>query len=70
MRVTFPVKSRDDNSTSVNLRISSLDEIGQMAFRGIKQLNPIQSTVFETAYNTSENMLVCAPTGDNKIARL
>ena len=52
----------------MNLRISSLDEIGQMAFRGIKQLNPIQSTVFETAYNTSENMLVCAPTGDNKIA--
>ena len=50
--------------------ISLLDEIGQMVFRGIKQLNTIQSTVFETAYGTSENMLVCAPTGKTNVAML
>ena len=48
------------------VNISSLDEIGQLAFRGIKQLNTIQSCVFQSAYNTSENLLVCAPTGAGK----
>lgn len=32
----------------------------------MKRLNRIQSIVFETAYNTNENMLVCAPTGAGK----
>ena len=48
------------------VKISSLDEIGQLAFRGIKTLNRIQSVVYNTAYTTSENMLVCAPTGAGK----
>ena len=30
------------------------------------KLNTIQSLVFETAYNSFENMLVCAPTGAGK----
>lgn len=46
--------------------ISSLDYIGQMAFQGMKSLNRIQSVVFDTAYRTNENMLVCAPTGAGK----
>ncbi|PIK56650.1 putative activating signal cointegrator 1 complex subunit 3-like [Apostichopus japonicus] len=46
--------------------IASLDEIGQMAFKGTKKLNRIQSVVFETAYNTNENLLICAPTGAGK----
>ncbi|XP_070529039.1 activating signal cointegrator 1 complex subunit 3 isoform X2 [Cardiocondyla obscurior] len=46
--------------------ISSLDEIGQMAFNGIKTLNRIQSIVFNSAYNTNENLLICAPTGAGK----
>ena len=29
-------------------------------------LNRIQSVVYETAYRTNENMLVCAPTGAGK----
>jgi activating signal cointegrator complex subunit 3 len=29
-------------------------------------LNRIQSVVFETAYNTNENLLICAPTGAGK----
>nr|XP_028578883.1 activating signal cointegrator 1 complex subunit 3 isoform X1 [Podarcis muralis] len=46
--------------------INDLDEIGQLAFKGMKRLNRIQSIVFETAYNTNENMLICAPTGAGK----
>uniref|UniRef100_A0A8C7XEW1 Activating signal cointegrator 1 complex subunit 3 n=1 Tax=Oryzias sinensis TaxID=183150 RepID=A0A8C7XEW1_9TELE len=39
--------------------ISELDE-------GMKRLNRIQSIVFETAYNSNENLLICAPTGAGK----
>ncbi|KAH9644006.1 hypothetical protein HF086_004267 [Spodoptera exigua] len=46
--------------------IAELDEIGQMAFENIKELNRIQSVVFQTAYNTNENLLICAPTGAGK----
>ncbi|XP_053736131.1 activating signal cointegrator 1 complex subunit 3 isoform X2 [Synchiropus splendidus] len=46
--------------------ISDLDEIGQLVFSGMKRLNRIQSIVFETAYNTNENLLICAPTGAGK----
>ncbi|KAI1885583.1 hypothetical protein AGOR_G00205300 [Albula goreensis] len=46
--------------------ISELDEVGQLVFQGMKRLNRIQSIVFETAYNTNENMLICAPTGAGK----
>ena len=46
--------------------ISSLDPVGQVAFKGMKSLNRIQSVVYPTAYHTSENMLVCAPTGAGK----
>ncbi|XP_038129491.1 activating signal cointegrator 1 complex subunit 3 [Cyprinodon tularosa] len=46
--------------------ISELDEVGQLVFKGMKRLNRIQSIVFETAYNTNENLLICAPTGAGK----
>jgi activating signal cointegrator complex subunit 3 len=46
--------------------IAELDDIGRLAFQGMKSLNRIQSVVFDTAYRTSENMLVCAPTGAGK----
>lgn len=37
-----------------------------MAFSGFEKLNQIQSIVFEQAYNTLENLLICAPTGAGK----
>ena len=46
--------------------IDQLDNWAQLAFNGTKRLNRIQSAVYETAYNSSENMLVCAPTGAGK----
>lgn len=48
------------------IKISSLDEIGQIAFKGTKELNRIQTVVYPVAYNTNENLLVCAPTGAGK----
>lgn len=48
------------------VRINQLDEIGQMAFAGTKELNRIQSVVYPTAYHSNENLLVCAPTGAGK----
>ncbi|XP_034181076.1 activating signal cointegrator 1 complex subunit obelus [Osmia lignaria lignaria] len=48
------------------ITISSLDDIGQMAFNGITSLNRVQSIVFNTAYHTNENLLICAPTGAGK----
>jgi len=41
-------------------------KVGQKAFHGITNLNRIQSVVFDAAYNTNENLLVCAPTGAGK----
>ena len=32
----------------------------------MKQLNTIQSCVFDKAYHTTENLLICAPTGAGK----
>ncbi len=46
--------------------IGSLPEWAQPAFEGMKELNRIQSRVSETALYSSENMLVCAPTGAGK----
>lgn len=48
------------------IQISSLDEIGQIAFKGTKELNRIQTIVYPTAYHTNENLLICAPTGAGK----
>ncbi len=36
------------------------------AFKDMKELNAIQSSVFETAFHSNKNMLICAPTGAGK----
>ena len=43
-----------------------LFQLGQTAFSGIESLNRIQSIVFDSAYHTNENLLICAPTGAGK----
>lgn len=47
----------------IRVKVNELDEIGQMAFAGTKELNRIQSVVYPVAYHSNDNMLVCAPTG-------
>lgn len=48
------------------IHVDSLDEIARIAFKGTKSLNHIQSVVFESAYQTNQNLLICAPTGAGK----
>lgn len=66
--VSIPAKGTPSDLTVGNQRIQveSLDEIGQIAFKGTKELNRIQTIVYPTAYHTNENLLICAPTGAGK----
>lgn len=65
--VHIPIPKQEPINFDIDpVSISSLDEIGQMAFNGIRSLNKIQSIVFKAAYHTNENLLICAPTGAGK----
>jgi antiviral helicase SLH1 len=44
-------------------KISDLDGLCRNTFKGYETLNRMQSLVYPVAYKTSENMLICAPTG-------
>ena len=46
--------------------ISAFKKVSQVAFKGIPCLNRLQSRLFDTAYKTNHNLLVCAPTGAGK----
>lgn len=46
--------------------ISAFSELGRAALSAYKTLNRVQSRVFEAAYRTNENLLICAPTGAGK----
>jgi activating signal cointegrator complex subunit 3 len=48
------------------VKIAELEDIAQIAFRGTKSLNRIQSVVFDAAYYSNENLLISAPTGAGK----
>ncbi|KAJ0395648.1 hypothetical protein ATCC90586_003056 [Pythium insidiosum] len=46
--------------------IAQLEPFAQTAFDGVTHLNRLQSKLFDAAYNTNQNLLVCAPTGAGK----
>ncbi|KAG1755822.1 Sec63-domain-containing protein [Suillus lakei] len=46
--------------------VNELDELARGSFPGYSSLNRIQSIVYPTAYQSNENILVCAPTGAGK----
>ncbi|GME28323.1 Helicase [Neofusicoccum parvum] len=48
------------------VKISDLDGLCRRTFKGYQTLNRMQSLVYPVAYRTSENMLICAPTGAGK----
>lgn len=48
------------------VKVSELDDLLRLVFRGTKTLNRIQSIVYPAAYQTNENLLVSAPTGAGK----
>lgn len=67
-KVTIPPPVLDASKLHPRLRISDImDSDSAVAFEGVDSLNPMQSAVFDTAFNRRENMLVCAPTGAGKV---
>ncbi len=48
------------------VQVSEMDGLCRRTFKGYKTLNRMQSLVYDVAYQTSENMLICAPTGAGK----
>ncbi|CAJ2650466.1 unnamed protein product [Trifolium pratense] len=47
-------------------KISAMPDWAQPAFKGMTQLNRVQSKVYETALSKPDNLLLCAPTGAGK----
>lgn len=67
-KVTIPPPVVDASKLHPRLRIRDImDPDCAIAFTGTETLNPMQSAVFDTAFNRRENMLVCAPTGAGKV---
>ncbi|CAL5401826.1 unnamed protein product [Camellia sinensis] len=48
------------------IKISDMPDWAQPAFKGMNQLNRVQSKVYETALFTAENILLCTSTGAGK----
>ncbi|KAI1381754.1 Sec63-domain-containing protein [Hypoxylon crocopeplum] len=48
------------------INIADMDGLCRRTFKGYKALNRMQSLVYPVAYKSSENMLICAPTGAGK----
>ncbi|KAL0006651.1 hypothetical protein SO802_008153 [Lithocarpus litseifolius] len=48
------------------IKISDMPDWAQPAFKGMKELNRVQSKVYETALFKADNILLCAPTGAGK----
>lgn len=66
--VVIPSKRSDRNDiVTTELKcIKDLDYLCMGTFTGYKTLNKVQSLVFPVAYESNENMLICAPTGAGK----
>ena len=72
--VNFPYVSKlgrlNDEVPILNFQervsITSLPKYAQPAFEGYESLNRIQSRLSNSALNTDENLLLCAPTGAGK----
>ncbi len=52
------------------ISINELPQWTQKAFKNMDKLNRVQSKMFDVALKSSENLLLCAPTGAGKVCRL
>ncbi|GMH32834.1 hypothetical protein BSKO_00668 [Bryopsis sp. KO-2023] len=65
--VIIPAKKPEPLADGESLvKIGDLEEWAQLAFQGYKTLNRIQSKIYQSAFHSNENILVCAPTGAGK----
>jgi pre-mRNA-splicing helicase BRR2 len=63
--VFVPSVTREKQSIP-KIPVSSMPPLYQPAFSRIKELNEVQSKVYDSAANSDENLLICAPTGSGK----
>ncbi|KAL7563665.1 hypothetical protein ACA910_013398 [Epithemia clementina (nom. ined.)] len=65
--VLIPPQERDESQLHPRLELDDLlTPQERLAFQGTASLNPMQSTVFEKAFHSRDNLMVCAPTGAGK----
>lgn len=65
--VYIPPASRSKKDSVKLIKISSLPGWTHEAFdSSVKALNPIQSRVYDAAFKSAHNLLICAPTGAGK----
>ena len=60
------LKAKPLDTNEKLVKISSMPDWAQPAFKGMTQLNRVQSKVYETALFKPDNLLLCAPTGAGK----
>lgn len=61
-----PLKSYQHKDGEKMVKISDMPAWSHEGFKGMKALNTIQSRVFPAAFESHENLLICAPTGAGK----
>ncbi|KAJ1904578.1 Pre-mRNA splicing, partial [Coemansia sp. IMI 209127] len=66
IRVPAPEKLPPPGDSDPIVKVSTLPDWAQAAFEGHRELNRIQSRVYPTAFESDDNMLICAPTGAGK----
>ncbi|THG98887.1 hypothetical protein EW026_g3361 [Hermanssonia centrifuga] len=64
--IHVPAPKRANNAPSDLVPITDLPPWAQEGFKGIKNLNRVQSKLYPTAFGTDEPLLLCAPTGAGK----
>ncbi|CAH2036677.1 unnamed protein product [Thlaspi arvense] len=64
--VHVPWVTKKMDSSERLVKIAEIPVWAQPAFKGMQQLNRVQSKVYDTALFESDNILLCAPTGAGK----
>lgn len=64
--ITIPYQSTPLEPNEKMLKIDTVPEYFREAFGDLKTFNRIQSKVFDFAFNSNKNLLLCAPTGAGK----
>ena len=66
-KTIIPAAPRDISKLPKRLVVTEImTPVERLPFKGTTSLNPMQSAVFERAFKTRDNLLVCAPTGAGK----
>eukprot|EP00977_Amphora_coffeiformis_P022826 scaffold11639_cov172-Amphora_coffeaeformis.AAC.3 len=66
-KTIIPAATRDLSKLPKRLVLTEImTPMERLPFKGTTSLNPMQSAVFERAFKTRDNLLVCAPTGAGK----